>query len=498
MAMVNPPKDYTEDIEVNIDIQTNPNPNPNPAVTPHPHPEGDAHWESEMQIAAAMEKQKRTSNKRKLCLYGIILLGVVAISVGIALAVRGPKVDAPTPVPMTPGPTPTNANEVRDVIVANSRFGGSEFESDETHQSKALEWTLTQDFPSEDIPLTFDEQILQTYALACIYFSTNAVRSAWTDFHYGPDVALPGWFSNRGWVQNADEVCNWYGVTCNDEMRVEKIELDTNGLTGSFPSEVALLKDSLKYLDLYNNLVHNKDDEGNAWLGELVNIEKLFYGTTSFEYDGIPTEIGLLTNLQEYDMSYTLYFGELTGDMWTNLVNLNYLVMDGNAYNSTIPQQLMDLPDLEYLYAGFSFLEGNLDFLPNMPKIFELWMDDNPGLSGPIPSTLPNADTLVSMSATNCGLTGTIPTELGLMTDMIQMWFYDNDLTGTIPTELGQMIKMKVLNLQKNDLTGEMPSQLCSRRTPFGRLDELEADCDGEITCADTCCTCCGEDCISV
>jgi Leucine-rich repeat (LRR) protein len=277
---------------------------------------------------------------------------------------------------------------------------------------------------------------------------------------------------------------------------VDKIELDTNGLTGSFPAEVALLRESLNYLDLYNNLIHNKGDAGNAFLGELTKLEYLYYGTTSFEYDGIPTEIGLLTNLKEYDMSYSLYFGKLEGDMWTNLTNLNYLVMDGNAYNSTLPQELVELPNLEYLYAGFSFLEGDLSFVPQMPKIFELWIDDNPGLSGPIPNDMPNAETLVSMSVTNCGLTGGLPSELGSMTDLIQMWFYDNQLTGTIPTEFGGLVKMKVLNVQKNQLTGEMPAQLCSRRAPFGRLGELEADCDSAITCADTCCTCCGEVCI--
>jgi hypothetical protein len=148
------------------------------------------------------------------------------------------------------------------------------------------------------------------------------------------------------------------------------------------------------------------------------------------------------------------------------------------------------------LYAGFSFLEGDFSFVPQMPKIFEVWINDNPGLSGVISNNLPDAKTLVSLLVTNCGLTGTLPTELGLMTDMIQMWFFDNLLTGNIPTKFGNLIKMKVLNVQKNQLTGEMPALLCSKRAPFGRLTELEADCDTTITCAEGCCTCCGESCI--
>jgi hypothetical protein len=459
-----------------------------------------------MRVAADDDIHKDRSKSRKTILYAALALGLVAVVAGVVVAVTGGKsessspVAAPTPAaPTTPGPTPQNAFEVKEFIDNAARSGGAEFIEPNSYQSRARTWVMTQDLPAPDIPLGFEAQTLQLYALACVYYNTYSTRSAWTDFHFGVDVALPGWFSNRGWLGEANNVCNWYGITCNNSGAVEKLELDTNGLTGYFPPEAALLHDSLQYLDLYNNLVHNKGDIGNSFLGELTKLEYLFYGTTNFEYDGVPTEIGLLTNLKEYDFSYSLYFGELEGSTWSKLSNLNYLVMDGNAYNSSFPQEFLEMPSLEYLYAGFSFLEGDLSFVSEMPKIFELWIDDNPGLAGPIPKSLTDTETLVSLSVTNCGLTGTIPTELGLMTDMIQMWFYDNKLTGTVPTEFGDLIKMKVLNVQKNDLTGEMPSEICTRRSPFGRLEELEADCDsGEIVCDSDCCTCCGESCIDV
>lgn len=459
----------------------------------------------ESEIATGHDMQRR-GNLRRYALYGLILVSIVGIGAGIGAGVASSNkkekdavspASAPTVDGGTPGPTPTTANLVMDAIYNVARQGGAEFEDPESYQSKALSWVMTQGLPAEQYPnLGMEEQAVQLYALACIYFSTYAQRNAWTDFHFGEDVALPGWFSNRGWLMRAGEVCDWHGITCDENNRVSKIELDTNGLTGSFPPEVAYLKDSLMYLDLYNNLVHNKGDEGNSWLGELSNLEYLFFGTTSFEYDGVPTEIGSLTKLKELDFSYSLYFGPLTEGMWGGLTNLSYLVMDGNAYNSTLPADLITLPNLEYLYTGFSFLEGDLSFIPQMPKIFELWMDNNPGLGGTIPIAVADAMTLVSWSVTGCGLTGTIPTQLGLMTDMIQMWLFDNELTGTIPTELASMTKMKLLNVQKNLLTGTMPDAICQRRTPFGRLDELEADCDGEISCAETCCTCCGEQCI--
>lgn len=454
----------------------------------------------------------KSSSSKKYVLYAVILLAIVAIAVGVAIAVtsgdkeedssnKAATAPAGSPTPFndngTPGPTPTNANEVGQVIQAAAIFGGSEFEDPKSYQSKAYEWVLTQTLPANQYPnLGMEEQARQLYALACIFFGTYAQRNAWTDFHFGEGVALPGWFSNAGWLMRAGDVCEWYGVTCDDQNRVAEIELDTNGLTGEFPPEVQLLKDSLIRLDLYNNLVHNKGDEGNAWLGELTNLEYLFLGTTSFEYDGVPTEIGRLTKLKELDFSYTLYFGKLQEGMWGGLTDLSYLVMDGNAYNSTLPQDLVTLPNLEYLYSGFSFLTGDLEFISQMPKIAEIWVDDNPAFAGTIPVSITTSDTLVSISLTQCALTGTIPTQFGNMTDMIQMWLYGNELSGPIPSELGNMVSMKLLNVQSNDLTGVMPDSICGRRSPFGRLEELEADCDGEVTCPETCCTCCGEQCI--
>lgn len=460
-------------------------------------------YEGEMAVATEQEYHESPSSCRKWMLYALIGLSVVGIAAGVAVGVSSNSEQvaspamAPTVGQSTPGPTPTTANEVADAIFAVARFDGAEFQDPNSYQSKALTWVMTQTLPAPQYAnVSMEDQAVQLYALACIYYSTYSQPNDWTDFRFGEGEALPGWFSDLGWLETAGEVCEWHGITCNEQFRVSKIELDTNGLTGFFPPEVTLLKDSLTVLDLYSNLVHNRGDEGNAFLGELTNLEYLFFGTTSFEYEGIPTHLGKLTKLKELDVSYSLYFGPIPEGMWGAMTDLNYFVMDGNAYNSTLPQDLITLPNLEFLYGGYSFLEGDLSFIPLMPKIFELWLDDNPGLSGSIPSTIGTATTLVSFSVTNCGLTGTIPSEMGLMTDMVQMWLFDNELSGTIPSEFGNMTKLKILNIQKNELNGTMPDLLCSRKTPFGQLEELEADCDAEIICADTCCTCCGEQCI--
>ena len=260
------------------------------------------------------------------------------------------------------------------------------------------------------------------------------------------------------------------------------------------PAETGLLK-TLTLLNLHNNYFYNVGDAGNNWLGNLTNLEKLFIGSTSFHYDGIPPTIGKLTNLIDFDCSYTLFLGPLRGEIFENMNQLKYLWIGRNSYNSSIPKSITNLPNLHFFYAEDCDVIDTLDFLLGMPKIYELWIDDNPRLTGALPAALGNLVTLESFSVTGCGLSGPIPTELGLLTGMQLMWLYGNELSGKIPSHLGALSNMKQFGVQKNLLTGSMPVEICNRR--YGVLEELKADCDGEIFCPTDCCTCCGEDCIA-
>jgi hypothetical protein len=502
--------------------------------------ETDMEVDSDYEMGLELEKTQRW--KRRYIILGIIALCVVGGAVGGGIAASSSKTDQANPnseaepvaapggsgsrdpnnpnaspfavygspnaspaaapaAPSTPFPTVQNADELKDAILAVAREGGAEFENPNSYQSKALAYVLGQSLPAPKIPLGMEQQAIQLYALACIYYNTFSVHSDWTIAAYGKEISVPGWYTAQGWLRDGNEVCNdWWGITCNSNGQVEKLELNENGLTGYLPPETALLHDSLKYVDLFDNMIHNKGEVGNSFLGELTNLEFLFYGRTNFEYEGIPSVIAKLTKLQQYDCSYTIYVGPLQGSTFAPLTSLNYLAMDGNSYNSALPEELITLPSLEFLFVGFSNLEGDFEFVHRMPKIVELWMDDNPAMKGTIPTTIGLAPKLASFAATNCELFGSLPTELGLMLEMEQLWFYDNHLTGDIPTQLNNLYNLKLLGLQKNDLLGQVPEGVCKRFTPFGKLEKIEADCDDsdgtpEVAC--TCCTCCGEGCIN-
>jgi hypothetical protein len=169
---------------------------------------------------------------------------------------------------------------------------------------------------------------------------------------------------------------------------------------------------------------------------------------------------------------------------------LIFLDIADNAYTSGIPASITNLPSLEEFYLDNCFLDDDLSFMIDMPKIVELWMDGTV-VDATIPTEIGTLKTLRSFSITFCGLKGTIPTEIGLMTSLDRMWLYQNSLTGTIPTEIGNLSRMVYLHFEGNLLMGSMPQEICNNNKPLGLQVELGSDCDtAEIIC--TCCSCCG------
>jgi len=206
-------------------------------------------------------------------------------------------------------------------------------------------------------------------------------------------------------------------------------------------------------------------------------LQYLFYGNTYFEYDGIPPQISNLVNLIEYDCSYTLYYGALRDEPFVGLNKLNYLKLSGNLYDSSIPSALVNLPNLEWLYAADTSLTGTMDFVLDMPLIFELWFDYNE-ITGTIPTAIGLVSTLGSLSAGWNSLSGTIPTELGNLELMQQLWLFNNTLTGQVPSELGNLGSMTTLDISVNELSGSIPRLICTLP-----LLEFVTDCDLDCSC---------------
>ena len=198
----------------------------------------------------------------------------------------------------------------------------------------------------------------------------------------------------------------------------------------------------------------------------------------------------LPTGLVEFDCSFTLIQGGLVGSNFIGLNDLNFALLDGNAFNATVPSELALLPNLEFLYLSDAFISGDLSYMQGMPSIREHWIDINPGFSGTVPPFVGDLSTLASFSVTQNNLVGTLPSELGNLNNMVQMWFYGNKLSGQIPSEIGLLNRMNTFQVEGNDFTGTMPQEICDNIGFLRPLMILGADCDDPgFTCS--CCTCC-------
>jgi hypothetical protein len=203
-----------------------------------------------------------------------------------------------------------------------------------------------------------------------------------------------------------------------------------------------------------------------------------FYLQNTMFSGDLPTKFP--SGLVELDLTNTMLTGGLKGSSFVDLMSLKFLVLDGVQFNSSIPVEIANLPNLEFFFASDAMITGDLSYMESMPMIFEHWVDRNPGLSGTIPSGIGQLTTLQSFSIAGCSIEGEIPFSFGNLSGMRQLWLYNNKLVGEIPPSLGTLGILRVLEMEGNDLSGNMPDSVCER-FDSGVLEVLGADC-GKVT----------------
>jgi len=452
----------------------------------------DEYYENQPGDAISTSTNHRRTRKKNPLALGLLAIGTLLVIGGIIFAVLGKNKErassksasasapeqAPVPTaPLSPAPAAGKNEAIATLEPTHSTIydfiatlvGETILQDTNSLAYRALSWLETQ----KDQSLG-NARLQQRFALACLYLSTTQKSS---------------WVNSDGWMSESDE-CTWYGIECKHH-RLISLNLTDNGLEGLVPWEISFLKPNLLSLELSRNHILNEGQE-LAWIGQLTNLRMLDIEHTYMSYNGIPPYISKLTQLKILDISETLFVGDLDGSIFAPLTQLVYLEMGGNLYNTTLPQEIVNLPSLEALYAYENGLEGDLTFLRNLTKIVELWLDGNSDISGTIPSDIGLLTNLMSLSITHCDLWGQIPTEIGKLTLMEQMWFYGNWLSGSIPTEIVGLPNLKILGLEDNNITDvAMPQGLCEKD-----MIALSADCGGEYDLVEcSCCTCCESPC---
>jgi len=256
----------------------------------------------------------------------------------------------------------------------------------------------------EETILTY-EPILDKHpdydALYAFYMSTNG----------------DGWEDSNKWLDNTCNVCEWHGIQCDNNDRVQVVFMNYNNLTGQLPPQ----------------------------LGDLEFLERLTLGFS--EIGGtIPPQLSNLTRLKILELKFTKISGQIPPELG-ELSNLESLDFTENELSGGIPSSF-----------------ENLDKLKNLV----LWLND---LTGPIPPELGNLQTIEKINLGGNNLQGPIPTELGELLTLKELDLGTNDLTGEIPLSFVNLINLTDLQLDRNQLSGCFDIRLKS--IPSGAMDNL-------------------------
>ena len=106
----------------------------------------------------------------------------------------------------------------------------------------------------------------------------------------------PNWINHHNWFSKAP-IGEWYGLTTNAQGEVTQISLPQNGLTGTFPIEVAFLA-NLERLSLQGNQLTGSIPPP---LEELAGLEWLYLAQNQLT-GCIPIALNALTNTDLSDL----------------------------------------------------------------------------------------------------------------------------------------------------------------------------------------------------
>lgn len=385
-------------------------------------------------------------------------------------------------------------------------------------QALAYRWLLN----DRSLSNYSDLRLLQRFALATLFFSTNGPRNwarddHWLD-HYVHECI---WFSQDTLKVDGAQVS--LGNPCEDGFPAEKssqgtkintnktdtnsgvyknLFLNQNQLSGTLPPEISLLN-SLQWIILEQNQLKGSLPTQLGLLGNMDTIQmshNMLTGTFPTEMaqmtglasidlshshltGPLPSQLGLLSELQFLllmkndfnvclpselgglsDLSHLLLSDNIiTGPIptsFSNLTSLQELVLQGNILTSTLPRSFGKLSNLERLMLGSNWLMGQIPSQIGMLSLLQDLDLSTNALDGSIPSEMAQMPLLESLLLHWNQLSGSLPSQLGVTTALQQLYFQSNGLTGSVPNEWGGLLQLRNFFLAANMLSGTIPSDL--------------------------------------
>ena len=281
-------------------------------------------------------KDKRASkNHITVVVAALVCIVVAAVSIAAALLAsdKNTTVLSATSVP-TVSPTTASTPAPTPFVVSLPPFTVEALEDPESPQSIAYRWLQEDPMLEEHSEMKRGQRM----ALATFYYATGGydwtVKNSWLSY----EVDECEWFSKYDASAGPTDIfLSGSAVSqtgnesiCNDEGFYLQLVLPANGLVGTVPKEITLLRD-LHRLELMTNAFSGTLP---SELGLMSNLKVFTIGSTysspllSLGLAGtLPTEMGEMASLQEVEIQLT----SIAGNIPTEIGNLKKLTMLGKA-----------------------------------------------------------------------------------------------------------------------------------------------------------------------
>jgi len=323
----------------------------------------------------------------------------------------------------------------------------------------------------------------------------------------------PRWRSNWNIGNHDKTVCDWNAVAqleyitsrgayCNEDSTIGSIDLSSNILSSTLPTEIALLS-RLDHLNLKENALNGTlpiemekitnmvqfEMNGNdfsgtipAWLSKMTKLESLYFSDNSFtgtlpdelyemtsllimavndnNLHGRLDRLNNLTNLLAVYAEDNDFSGTIGSTFFSALTNLQHLDLSNNDLRGGFPPHLLNFPNLTVIDLHGNFLNETLPESPvnNMLRLLSLFDNDIPGT---VPLSISNLQALSHLDLTTLDLEGTMPEILGNLTNLEYLFLAGNDFdAGPIPATYEQLTSLRDFSVKGTQRTGPIPTWL--------------------------------------
>ncbi|KAK3035574.1 hypothetical protein RJ639_034779, partial [Escallonia herrerae] len=297
--------------------------------------------------------------------------------------------------------------------------------------------------------------------------------------------------ASLNWSPSLD-CCQWKGIGCDAQDRVNRLWLPSSGLSGGIsPSILNLTR--LAQLNLSHNWLSDPLPDGFFTSLNLLQIVDLSFNRLSgppLPSGSLPVTVQTLNlssnhfvgtiqssflqqalNLVSFNISNNSFTGQIPSSICRNSPSLVLLDFSFNEFDSQLPQGFGDCSKLEHLRAGFNNLSGPLpDDIYSAGSLQEISMPGNK-LYGPIGEGVVNLTSLRILELQGNEFNSTLPEDIGKLSNLEQLLLHINSFTGTLPPSLMNCTSLKKLILRVNSLVGELSTLDFSNLQQLGTID---------------------------